>query len=431
MFLRVQSGKNCERMGFAIEKGSCIMKRGWQRAATVLAGILITAMYAMPQGYTVSARPGALNYIEGNVFINGQQVSDKGLRSVFLNANDTLTTDLGKAEVLLTPGVFLRVGENAAVKMISPSLTDTQVEVSRGEAIIEVDGLVKENDITVLDHEGTIKIQKEGLYRFSADNPPTAAVLEGKAEVLFGREKLELSKGHETVIGPTLKAQKFDRKQVDDLYAWSNIRSQYDAASSYQAAKNVSLNNSGGWWGYGFNGWYSPGWFWNNGFDSWAWLPAFGAFYSPFGWGFYAPGIIGYAPVVYVPVYGGGGVVPVKNPQKPGKPGTPVAVNPKNPPAVGALASSPASYAQARAQAAHSFASTGYATASGGHVSASYAAASFGGPSGGGAAHVSSGGGASSGGGGHASGGGFSGAASAGGGGHAGGGGGGGGGGHR
>jgi hypothetical protein len=381
------------------------MKRVWQTAAKGLAGLLLITMYAMPQGYTVSARPGALNYIEGNVYINGQQISEKGLRSVFLNANDTLSTDLGKAEVLLTPGVFLRLGDNTAVKMISPSLTDTQVEVTRGEAMVEAAGLVKENDITVLDHEGTIKIQKEGLYRFTADNPPTAGVLEGKAQVFFGGEKIELGKGHETVIGAALKAQKFDPKREDELYAWSNIRSQYDAASSYQAAKNVSLNNSSGWWGgYGYNGFYSPGWFWNNGFNSWAWLPGYGAFYSPFGWGFYAPAIIGYAPVVYVPVSGVGTVV--KNPQKPG---TPVAVNPKNPPAVGSVATSPAAYAAARVQAAHSFAATGYSTASGGHVSATRAAASFGGSSGGGAAHASSGGFS---GGGHASGGGVSGASS-------------------
>jgi len=38
----------------------------------------------------------------------------------------------GKAEILLTPGAFLRVGGDSAVKMISPGLTNTQVEVQRG-----------------------------------------------------------------------------------------------------------------------------------------------------------------------------------------------------------------------------------------------------------------------------------------------------------
>ena len=383
------------------------MKRVWQTAAKVLAGLLVTAVYAMPQGYTVSARPGALNYIEGNAYLNGRPVSDKGLRAVFLSANDVLSTDAGKAEVLLTPGVFLRIGDNSAVKMVSPSLTGTQVEVTRGEAMVEAAGLMKENDIQVLDHNGTIRIEKDGLYRFTAGNPPTAAVLEGKAEVFFEGQRIELAKGHETVIGSALKAEKFDPKKEDELYAWSNIRSQYDAASSYQTAKNMSINSSNSdWWGYGFGG-YSPGWLWNSGFNSWAWLPGDGAFYSPFGYGFYAPGVVGYAPIVNMPVYGGGTYW--KNHP------SPVPVNPKNPPAVGAVASSPASYAAARVQAAHSFAATGFTASNGTHVSAGSA---FSGAASSGASHAS-GGGVS--GGGHASGG-FSGAGA--GGGHAGGGGG-------
>lgn len=397
------------------------MKRVWARTAKALAGFVVTAVCAMPQGYTISARPGALNYIEGNVFLNGAPVSDKGLRSVFVNVNDTLSTDSGKAEVLLTPGVFLRIGDNSAIKMISPSLTDGQVEVLRGEAMIEAPGLLKDNDVTILDHQGTIKIAKEGLYRISADAPPTAAVLEGKAEVFFGNEKIELGKGRETVIGPVLKAEKFDATKGDDLYAWSVVRSEYDAASSYQTSRNINLSGNGGWWDYGYNGYYGSGWFWNNGFDTWAWLPASGAFYSPFGWGFYAPGLVGYAPVVYAPLNGGGGGgggTWWKNHPKPG-PGTPVPVNPKRPPAIGTTAGSPAAYAMARSQAARTFQTSGYSTASGGHVSASHASASFGGGAGG---HASGSG--FSGGGGHAASGGFSG----GGGGHASGGGGGGGG---
>jgi FecR protein len=401
------------------------MKRVWQTAAKLLAGITVAAICATPQGYTISARPGAVNYVEGNAYLNGEPLSTKGLKSTFLNANDTLSTDAGKAEVLLTPGVFLRIGDNSAVKMISPSLTDTQVEVRRGEAMLEVAGLIKDNDIQILERNGTIRIEKDGLYRFSADDPPTAAVLEGKAEVSFDGQKIQLGKGHETIVGAVLKAEKFDLTRDDDLYAWSNVRSQYDAASSYQAAKSVPVGNTGGWWGNGFGGWYSPGWLWNGAFNSWAWLPGYGAFYSPFGWGFYSPGAIAYAPVVYVPVGGG----TVTNPKPVTKP---VPVNPKRPPAVGAVASSPARYAAARVQAAHAFASRGFTTASGGHISSGQARSFSSGISGrasssaaGSAAGHASGGGGVSAGAAHASGGGFSG------GGHAGGGGGGGGGGHR
>lgn len=349
------------------------MNRVWQTSAKILTGFFVTAMCAMPQAYTISARPGVVNYVEGNAFLNGRELSGAGLRSTFLNANDTLSTDSGKAEVLLTPGVFLRIGDNSQIRMISPSLTDIQVQVERGEAMVEVDDLLKDNHISVLNHGGSTTILKTGLYRFATDPAPIAAVIDGKLEVRLGESKREIGKGRQVVIAPELKAEKFDRKKEDDLYAWSNVRSEYEAAASYQAAKNVTVNNYGGWGGLGFGGGYGPGWYWNSGFNSWAWLPMNGAFYSPFGYGFYGPGVLPYAPVVVAPIYAGGGryVHGGRDPGKsaataqvPTKTAT-VPISPRNPPAVGVAARSPWANQAARSQAARSFANGGYRTATG------------------------------------------------------------------
>ncbi len=358
------------------------MNRAWQISSKILAGLFVTAMYATPQAYTVSARPGAINYIEGNAFVDGQPISEKTLGQKFLNANDTLSTDVGKAEIALTPGVWVRIGDNSEVRLVSPSLTDTQVQVDRGEAMVEVAELVKDNRIQILDQGSSTTLQKTGLYRFTADGPPTAAVIDGKADVFYGDRSVELGKGHETVIGSNLKREKFDSKKEDDLYAWSNVRSEYDAAASYQTARNVTINNYGGfgyggWGGYGFYGggpWgygfgpFDSGWFWNGMWNSWAWLPGEGAFFSPFGWGFYAPSVIAYAPVIYAPVPRTGGVPATVN--RAASRAMAVPVNPEAPPAIGRTAlSSPHAYEAARMQTARSFARVGgFATAGGGRV---------------------------------------------------------------
>jgi len=237
--------------------------------------------------------------------------------------------------------------------------------VIKGEAMLESAGLVKENNIQVIDHGASITIEKDGLYRFTADEPPTVAVIDGKAEVYFGDQKIDLGKGHETILAPRLKSQKFDTKKEDDLYAWSNVRSEYEAAATYRTAKDLSVNGYSsygspygyGWGGYGLGGWYGPGWYWNNGFNTWAWLPGAGGFYSPFGWGFFGPGYLGYAPVVITPVYGGGYW---QGGRWHGKATTAtVPVNAKNPPAVGTVTASPFSNQVARSQTAHSFAASG------------------------------------------------------------------------
>lgn len=361
------------------------MNRLWQTQVAALAGLLLTGMYAMPQAYTISAKPGGINYIEGQAYLNGQQLSQEGLKSTFLTASDTLSTNIGKAEILLTPGVFLRIGDNSAVRMISSSLTGTQVEVTRGEAILEVAGLTKDNTIQIISHGGSITIAQNGLYRFFAGDPPTAATIDGKAQVSFGGKKIDLGKGRETALSENLKAAKFDTKKEDELYAWSNVRSQYNAAVSYQSASAVSAGNHGAGYSYAGNG---PGWFWNGAYDTWAWLPGAGAFYSPFGWGFYSPAAVAYAPVVTGPVYRGGhwdrgdenhGA---NNNGQHGKghgdrhhqgwigtstfAAVPVDVN--RPPAIGALASSPSANHAARAAAAQSFADSGFRTATGAPV---------------------------------------------------------------
>jgi hypothetical protein len=274
-----------------------------KQAACLLAGLMLAAGDAMPQAYTVSAKAGAVNYVEGAAYINGAPVSEKNLKSTYLNANDILSTDLGKAEVLLAPGVFLRIGDNSKVRMVSPSLVDTQIEVMNGEAMVEATGLVKGSSVQVISHGASANIEKNGLYRILADDPPSIAVLDGKAAVTFSDKTVNLKKGRQVILAENLKPEKFDTKKDDELYAWSNVRSEYDAAATYRVARSAQMGLLGNAYSAGMA---NPGWFWDSAFSSWAWLPGAGAFYSPFGYGFYSPGLVGYAPVIAAPVYRGG-----------------------------------------------------------------------------------------------------------------------------
>ena len=54
-----------------------------------------------------------------------------------------LRTAEGRAEVLLPPGVFLRMGETASFRMISNRLIDTRIELLTGSAVVEIDDLAE------------------------------------------------------------------------------------------------------------------------------------------------------------------------------------------------------------------------------------------------------------------------------------------------
>lgn len=58
------------------------MNRTWFRTAGILTGLCLTAALASPQAYTVSAKPGVVNYVEGQTSLNGRPVSPGDRKSV-------------------------------------------------------------------------------------------------------------------------------------------------------------------------------------------------------------------------------------------------------------------------------------------------------------------------------------------------------------
>ena len=261
----------------------------WKANTRWFGGVFLAA--ALSVAYAAApAIPGTINYIEGQVKLESRALTAKSAGSVQLEPNQTLTTAHGKAEILLTPGIFLRVGDSSTVRMISTDLTDTRAELLQGEAMVEATELLPGNHIAILDHGAVTTLQKNGVYDFKAA-PAQVAVYDGKASVVMNDQQLTLKKGKETLLAGKLKSQGFDRKAPDTLYAWSDLRSEYGAEASMGEARTLVVN--GGYWG--------PGWYWNPWWDMYSFIP--GDFlYSPFGFGFYPPGLVGYAPF-----YGYGG----------------------------------------------------------------------------------------------------------------------------
>src|SRR5438270_1498259 len=126
--------------------GNLITKPGLLLALAAAAGFGSTAR-AASTGY-----PGVVNYVEGQVSVQGSRLAASSAGKADVGQNQVLETQNGKAEMLLTPGVFLRVGDHSAVRMLSPGLTDTRVQVLKGEALVEVTELFKQNHLQVLDN---------------------------------------------------------------------------------------------------------------------------------------------------------------------------------------------------------------------------------------------------------------------------------------
>ncbi len=231
------------------------------------------------------ARPGTINYVEGAAYVDGQQIDPKQIGNMDLNPGQELTTGKGKAEILLTPGVFLRVDDNSAVKMISPDLTLTQVQVDKGRAGVEVDMIHEQNNLQIIDAGVTTRLQKTGYYEFDAARPEVM-VFKGKADVQVadGKNK-EVKAHHEFALDgqngkPAVQEKPAgfsEGKSQDELMNWSALRSQYLAEANNEIAPEYAA------------GGYYPGWYWDPYGFGYTFIGA-GPFYSPFGWGFYPLG---------------------------------------------------------------------------------------------------------------------------------------------
>lgn len=266
------------------------------RWKTIAGSLFLAALLSVPAwGANTDTRrdamPGTLNYVEGQASMNDQTLDSKSVGNAELQNGQILQTGNGKAEILLTPGVYLRVGDNSSIKMISTNLTNTEVALDAGQAMLEVDQIYPQNNIHISEPGADTRVVKTGLYGFDAANQQVR-VFDGKAIVSENDRYTTVKKGRELALNSEkAKAHSFNTNEItqnDDLYRWSSLRSQYLSEANVDTAQ---LFYGNGWYGPGLwgAGWWGPGWYWDPWFAGYTFLPGNGFFYNPFGWGFYSP----------------------------------------------------------------------------------------------------------------------------------------------
>lgn len=273
-------------------------------AGRLTIGVLALAagsIAAMAQSAVISARSGLIHYVEGQVYVGDQLVETKFGVFPEVKENQQLKTEEGRAEVLLTPGVFLRVGENSSFRMVTNRLIDTRLEFLTGSAVVEAEDIGKDNSVTVVHGDATVHPVKKGVYRFDADSHELR-VYDGEAEVTSGDQTVDVKEGHLIALD-TLAMHKFDKTVSDALNRWSERRDGYVSMANVAAANTLrtSLFNDGNLF---LNGWY-----FNPYMGMYSYVPGMGGmFYSPYGNAFFSPFDVymAFAPGFYYPGFGYG-----------------------------------------------------------------------------------------------------------------------------
>jgi len=274
-----------------------------------------------PAQMAVSVKSGMINYVEGKVLLDGRPTSVKLDSFPQIQNGSEFRTQEGRAEVLLGPGVVMRLGENSAVRMVSNDIMNTRVEFLTGSAIIETAEMVKDQTLTLTANGAMMGLLNKGLYRLDSE-PPRISVYDGEAWVTVGGQPQLVKHGRRLLLNGLAVAEKFDAKDGDALFRWARRRSEYLAVANVSAARSAARSGS---WGRSM-------WSFNPYFGTYTFLPMFGFYSNYWGCGFYGPDTVylgGYYNPYgwwYLPGPGNSGPVKVPRPTHGARPTGPPAL---------------------------------------------------------------------------------------------------------
>ncbi len=236
--------------------------------------------------YVISADAGGVNFIEGRVAIS-RPAGRSGLllKGDQVRIGDKISTEAdGKAEILLNPGSYIRLGGNSSFEFVETSLENLQINLHRGSAMFEV---ITTNNFTfaVNTPKATFNVIRSGVYRIDVMDDGT-----GKIEVWSGRAQIgdddtTVKKGRTATVGgeDDVAVARFSTKERDNLEEWSRTRARELAKANERLERNVlrsTLLSS-----FSMNRWSLY-----DSYGLWVYDPFFGGnTFLPFGYGWSSP----------------------------------------------------------------------------------------------------------------------------------------------
>lgn len=265
-------------------KTAKLMVSSFLVAAAAMAGVAVAQSAA--DKYIISAKAGGINYVEGSVVSLTQDgVGSRAFKGDRLEVEERLQTGANsRAEVLLNPGSYVRLGSNAELSIVDDSLDNLRLRVSRGAAMFEIFA-TKDFTVSVVTDGGDVVLSRSGIYRVNASHAGTTKVevFEGRASLSSNRSVSAGSGKALSVSAGSSSVSQFDRKKLDGLAQWSKDRgrslAEATATLRNRDVRNVLISsfNMGRW-----NMWDT--------FGLWVYDIRRGGFcFLPFGYGWNSP----------------------------------------------------------------------------------------------------------------------------------------------
>jgi len=175
----------------------------------------------------VSARAGVVHFFEGSVYIGDHRLERQFAKFESIPEGAELRTKQGRVEILLSPGVILRIGENSAIRMVASDLANTRVDLLNGSGILEVTDARPENSVTIAYKSWQMQFLRPGVYRMDCE-PPRLSVQQGEAQVSTDEKTTAVAvKAAQTLPFAEVLVPEQSSPEIPDLLSdWTADRSQ-------------------------------------------------------------------------------------------------------------------------------------------------------------------------------------------------------------
>jgi len=267
--------------------------------------------------FVISAKAGGINAITGGASVHGKGESDWQQLSITddLNSGDRVRTSYdGRIEILLNPGSYLRVGGNSEVELSDNTLSNLEVRLLRGTAIVEATGVDDlELNISISTPHTKLAIVRQGLYRLNVVPEDATELFVRKGRVILSDSHTKVKGGNKVVFSATAfsvaKLTKEEKKAVDkqDVDVWSKQRGETLAKANSRITNRMLTSALASFGGFDSSRRSLGFWFFNSRLGCYTFLPFFYGWGSPYGSSYSTYFYSNYGPYPWINNYPTGG----------------------------------------------------------------------------------------------------------------------------
>jgi hypothetical protein len=260
-------------------------------ALTLAAACAASAGAQSMDDRVISARAGGVNFVSGEVTFRraGHDAWQQLATTDELKAGDAVRTGAdGRAEILLNPGSYLRLGATSEFELTDPSLDSLRVKLSQGSALVEAAGYGDADAAIALDTpRASVSLVRSGVYRVNVAASGATEVFVRKGRALVGAGRTLLKGGMSARVGASGIAEvaKFDKKEKDALDVWGKSRAEELARAQRKLQTrqiNASFARNRSWDSWDTSNGLFGVWYWSAAGACYTFLP-FYFWVSPYG----------------------------------------------------------------------------------------------------------------------------------------------------